>query len=64
MNNEAIKELVNDILEQEDSMLKLYERLINGTDEEEILNVLRPIASDEGKHIGNAKKMLSIIEGE
>ncbi|MCK5018426.1 MAG: hypothetical protein KAS32_15310 [Candidatus Peribacteraceae bacterium] len=64
MTNEGVKELINDILKQEESILKLYEKLINETEDEEILKVLKPIASDEGKHIGNARKMLSIIEGK
>lgn len=61
MTNEAIKELLEDVLKIEESMTKNYTEIVKEIDNEDTKKILNSIIKQEIKHVDNAKKMLEII---
>ena len=61
MTNEAIKELLEDVLKIEESMTKNYTEIVKEIDNDDTKKILNSIIKQEIKHVDNAKKMLEII---
>lgn len=62
MSIDAIKELFNDVLKSEEGVLKIYNLILQETNDDYVKNVIRKISADERKHIKNAKEILEILE--
>lgn len=59
--SKQIKELLNDVLEAENTMIELYARLSRDLKNEKVAGILKQIMRDEGRHASNARKMLKIL---
>jgi rubrerythrin len=62
MTSESVKELFEDILEQETSILEAYKGIVARIRNEKVINALKGIMSDESRHANNARRMLEILE--
>ena len=62
MSSEQIRKLLEDLLEQESTFMERYEKLAKEIKDRKVAGTIRSIAADEGRHAGNAKKMLEILE--
>ena len=61
MSSDAIRDLFEDLLKQEEMMIDLYSRLLNEIKNNEITDSIRSIIKDETRHADNARKMLEIL---
>jgi bacterioferritin (cytochrome b1) len=62
MTSESVKELFEDILEQETSILEAYKGIVARIRNEKVIDALKGIMSDESRHANNARRMLEILE--
>jgi rubrerythrin len=62
MKSESVRELFEDVLEQETSIIKVYMELVSETKNEKIREILNRIISDESRHANNARRMLEILK--
>ena len=61
MSSDAIKELLEDLLEQEEMMIDLYSKVLKDIKNDEIRGSIDSIIKDEVKHARNARTMLKIL---
>jgi len=62
MKSESVRELFEDVLEQETSIIKVYMELVSETKNEKVREILNGIISDESRHANNARRMLDILK--
>ena len=61
-SHDDIRELIENLLEQEEMVFNLYRKLIDTITNEKVKGIIRPIITDEARHIENAKEMLRITK--
>jgi rubrerythrin len=61
--NDAIEQMVKDILDIETVMLASYGKLLKSVDNNALKSIISGIIEDEERHVANAKKALEIVRG-
>ncbi|MCF7874913.1 MAG: ferritin-like domain-containing protein [Candidatus Omnitrophica bacterium] len=64
LSKEDYKEHLNQMLELEENMEKMYENLTKRVEDKEIKNIFRKIRDDEQEHVVLVQKMKKIIVDE
>ena len=62
MSSEQIKELFRDMLDVEDMMFSLYDRLAKEIRNPEVSGIVKRISNEEAKHVANARMILGILD--
>jgi rubrerythrin len=58
----AVRELLTDLLKQEQMMAELYSVVVRKVRDEKAADVLKGIIADESRHADNARRMLGILD--
>ncbi|MCF7873339.1 MAG: ferritin-like domain-containing protein [Candidatus Omnitrophica bacterium] len=64
LSKEDYQEHLNQMLELEENMEKMYENLAKRVEDKEIKNIFRKIRDDEQKHAALVRKMKKMITEE
>jgi len=62
MSYEDIKSMFTEILEFEETALKIYGEIYPKTESKKIRNILEELMRDEARHAKNARTVLSLLE--
>ena len=62
MEFDAVKDLLSEVLNAEETVLNTYIKIMRETKSEDLKKEILQIARDEERHIKNAKEMLRILQ--